>query len=226
MEGSSIRVTAGGLLAELSDDLKSVEDAIRSHPFLLSLERGNVSKDQLRAFAGEQHAIVSSDRRSFAFAASRFSTGKAGDLLLALAQGEGVALTKLSLFARWLDLTEDELRRYEPRARAQAYPSYVAWLALNGSPSDIAFAFAANLDAWGANCARMAQALRTTYESDEDTTAFFDYFGKPPPELRDGLLAVVDEGLRAGDSPQCARRAARLLQTFELDFWDAVAQVS
>ena len=60
------------------------------------------------------------------------------------------------------------LRRHEPLPAAQAYPAYVAWLALNGSRADVALAFLANLAAWGDNCARMAGALRGRHD-----TAFF-----------------------------------------------------
>jgi hypothetical protein len=34
---------------------------------------------------------------------------------------------------------------------------------------------------------------------------------------------VIDEGLAAGESPLRAKRAARLLQAYELMFWDALA---
>jgi hypothetical protein len=38
------------------------------------------------------------------------------------------------------------------------------------------------------------------------------------------VLAVLDEGLGAGDSPTRAGRAARLLQAYELLFWDTLAE--
>jgi hypothetical protein len=37
-------------------------------------------------------------------------------------------------------------------------------------------------------------------------------------------VAVLGEALAAGDSPFLARRATRLLQAYELSFWDALAE--
>ena len=57
-----------------------------------------------------------------------------------------------------------------------------------------------------------------------DAAAFFDFFAGPPEDFESRALAVLDEGLAAGDSPLLARRATRLLQAYELSFWDALAE--
>jgi hypothetical protein len=101
----------------------------------------------------------------------------------------------------------------------------VAWLALNGSRSDVALAFLANLSAWGANCARVAAALRERYALDDGGVAFFAFFTSPPADFEPRALAVIDAGLAAGDDPGLARRATRLLQAYELRFWDGLATV-
>jgi thiaminase len=212
------------LLDELRRDLSRIDDEIRTHPFLGALEQGRVPRELLAAFAGEQQAIISSDRRSFAMLASRFPAPPAGDLFLSFAEGEGHALELLSSFAAALGLDEDALRAHERAAGAQAYPAFVAWLALNGSRSDVSLALLANLAAWGANCGRVADALRANYGLDDEAVAFFTFFAKPPPDSEASLLAVLDEGLAGGDSPAAARRAARLLQAYELMFWDTLSE--
>lgn len=214
---------AGQLLEQLSDELTAVEEAIRSHRFLALLEEGGVPRERLGAFAGEQSVIIASDRRAFAQLAARFPQPPAGDVFLTLAQGEGEALARLRRLARWLLLEEHDLHDYEPQPGAQAYTAFVAWLALNGSRSDVAAAFLANLAAWGANCARMAGALRGRYQAPDEAVAFFEFFARPAPDLEQGMLAVLDAGLAGGDSAQHARRAARLLQAYELLFWDTLA---
>jgi hypothetical protein len=78
--------------------------------------------------------------------------------------------------------------------------------------------FWANLAAWGENCRRLADLLR-----DRCDTSFFELFGEPAPGFEEMALAVADQGLAAGDSPASVRRAARLLQAYELLFWDALA---
>lgn len=181
-------------------------------------------RERLAAFAGEQHAIISGDRRSFALLASRFPESPAGGLFLGLAEGEGRALELLCAFAAAVGATEAALRAHEPAPGAQAYPSFMAWLALNGSPADVSLALLANLAAWGANCGGMAEALRARYELDEGAVAFFMFFAPPPPDFEHRLLAVLDDGLAGREPPVRARRAARLLQAYELLFWDTLAE--
>jgi len=121
-------------------------------------------------------------------------------------------------------MTDDELRAHEPHPGAQAYPAFVAWLALNGSRADVVLAFLANLAAWGENCGNVAAALREAYGAGDDAVAFFDFFASPAEDFEARALEVLDEGLAAGDSPVLARRATRLLQAYELSFWDTLAE--
>jgi thiaminase len=210
------------LVTQTQSELAEMAEVIRSHRFLERLRTGDVPEARLRALAGEQHAIVSSDRRSFAQLAARFPSGMAGAFFLGMAEGEGVALDKLRGLCDWLGMTEAELRGYEPHPGAQAYPAFVAWLALNGSRADVVLAFLANLAIWGENCAQVAAALREAYGAGDDAVAFFDFFASPPADFEPRALAVLDEGLAAGDSPLLARRASRLLQAYELSFWEAL----
>jgi thiaminase len=216
-------VTAADLLAEARSELAPVERAIRAHRFLEALAQGRVERDRLAALAGEQWTIIASDRRAFGFLASRFPRGLAGDFFLSMAQGEGKALSLLRGYAAWAGLDEAALERYEPRAGCHAYTAFVSWLALNGGRVDVALAFVANLAAWGENCGRVGRALREAYDALEEDTAFFDFFASPPEGFEQQALAVIDEGLAAGESPLRARRAARLLQAYELMFWDSLA---
>lgn len=214
---------AAALLEQVRTDLAPVEQALADHPFLAALAERRVPRATLERLAGEQYSIISSDRRSFAFLAARYSEGAAGELFLQLAHGEGVALGYLAGFANWLGLDEVRLQSYEPLPGGQAYTAYVSWLALNGGAADVATAFLANLPAWGGSCARIAEALRNGYGADDAAVGFFDYFAKPAPGFEEGALAVVDAGLAAGNPPERAARAARLLQAYELMFWDTLA---
>jgi thiaminase len=215
---------ASELVAQTERELVETADAIRSHRFLVHLRAREVPLERLHALAGEQHAIVSSDRRSFALLATRFPSGLAGEFFLGMAQSEGLALHKIRGLAGWLGLTDDDLRAHELHPGAQAYPAFVAWLALNGSRAELVLAFLANLAAWGENCGQVAAALREAYGAGDDAVAFFEFFANPPEDFESRALAVLGEGLAAGDSPMLARRATRLLQAYELSFWDALSE--
>jgi hypothetical protein len=221
---ASERPEPAGLVDALRRELEPTEQAIRSHPYLQALEEGRVSEQALRSFAGEQYWTLSSDRRAFAQLAARFPSPPAGDFFLSLAAGEGEALGRLFAFARVLEVDERELARYEPLPGAHAYTAFVAWLALNGSRTDVALAFLVNLPAWGANCVRMAAALRGRLGLSDADVAFFDFFATPPADFEQQALAVVAAGLRSGDAPEPARRAAHLLQAYELMYWDTLAR--
>jgi hypothetical protein len=205
-------VSAAELLASVRADLESVERALAEHRYLKELEAGRIPDESLRAFAGEQRAIIASDQKSFEHLASRFPEPPAGPFFAEMAAGEREALELLERFAARVGMPGG----YEPLAGCQAYPAYVAWLALNGSPAEVALAFLANLPAWGRSCVRMRDALRPAYG--DDAVAFFDFFTNSPPGFEERALAFV-----AGGEPLRARRAARLLQAYELLFWDTLA---
>jgi hypothetical protein len=200
------------LLAAVRAELAPVERRLADHHYLAELEAGRVPLESLRAFAGEQRAIITSDRRSFEHLAERFPQPPAGDFFRDLAAGEVDALRLLEPFAAAVGLGDD----YEPLAGCQAYPAYVAWLALNGSPADVALAFLANLESWGRSCVRMREALRPLYGA--GAVAFFDFFAEPPAGFEERALGLVASG-----EPASARRAARLLQAYELLYWETLA---
>jgi thiaminase len=215
---------AGDLLEEIRADLASVEEAIRSARFVAALAEGTVREEGLWAIAGEQRLVVASDRRSFALLSSRFASSPAHEWFVSMQQGESEALALLDGYSDWLALGEDWFESYEPDPGAQAYLAFVAWLAVNGSVGAVAMAFLANLAAWGENCARVAAGLRDAYGAGDAAVAYFEFFAAAPPGFRDDTLAVAQAGLDSGDDPREIRRAARLLQAYELQFWDALAE--
>ena len=218
----------GGRSGPLASDLvgrvrEQVAAGASRNRFVDLLEAGDVPRDRLTWLAGEQFRIVGSDQRSFALLAARFPDPPAGELFLSLAQGELQALRLLADFAAALGWGEQELRAYEPRPLAQAYPAYLAWSALFGTCSGVALAMLANLEEWGGYCGRVAEALVTCYDLSERAAGFFRFFTTPPPGFTEQATSVVAAGLAAGEDPQEAVRAALALHAYEIAFWDALA---
>jgi hypothetical protein len=212
---------ADALLEEIRRELATTDGENR---FVDLVAEGRAPREGLGDLACEELLIVPSDKRSFAVLAARFPAPPSGDFFLGLSQGEGIALTHLGAFAAALGLDPPVIAAYEPRAGCQAYPAYVAWLALNGSRSQAAMAVLANLDAWGSYCARMADALRRHYGLGDEAVAFFDFFATAPPGFLELGLSVVRSGLDAGEAPEACRRPARLLQSYEALFWNTLAE--
>ncbi|MFA1551259.1 hypothetical protein [Actinomadura chokoriensis] len=203
---------------------RDIAGGAAANRFVSLLEAGQLPRDRLVWLAGEEYRIVKSDRRSFALLAARYPDSSSGELFLGLAQGEGRALTLLGDFAAALGQSEKNLMAYEPKPLAQAYPAYLAQRAAFGTAAEVALAMLANLEEWGAYCARTARALRAEYGFPDTAVGFFDFFAEPPPGFEEQALDVIASGLASGDDPVEAARAARLLHAYETAFWDALAE--
>jgi len=215
---------AAHLVEETRKTLQAVETRIRRHPYLDALEAGQVSEDDLRRFAGQQHHIITSDLRAMALVIAKADTAETREFFWGGIQAERMALEALQAFATALAMPVTELKAAEPIPGTFAYSAFIAWLALFGSCAEFAAAFLVNLEAWGGNCARMRQALKGRYQMQDENVVFFELFSSTPPDFQDRALGVIQEGLERGVEPQQIRRAARLLQGYELLYWDTLYQ--
>lgn len=213
---------AQALCAGLRHDLADVEQRIKGNSWLAELVAGRLSTGGLRAFAGEQLHIIACDLRSFEALIQRFAGNPAHSYLVTMATGERTALLALEAFATAVGLDGPARQAYEPVPGCQVYPSYLARLARDGTPAQIAGALVVNLEAWGSCCARMADALVTSYQLTPQDCAFITHFAGPTTELEQTSLQVIDNGLANGVDPASIARAARLLQAYELLFWDSL----
>jgi len=217
---------ARALVAEMRAALEPLDRRLAGHPYLAALEEGRIAKEKLRLVAGEQHHIIASDLRSIALLLNRHAHLPSRDYLLDLLPGAVAASEALPAFAAAVGASGDGLAAYEPLAGCQAYPAYVAWLALYGTDADFAAAFLVNLPTWGALCERMSAALRGAYGLAPEAVAFFDLFAAPQPEFEAGSLRVIQAGLDRGVDAASVGRAARMIQAYELMYWDALYEAS
>ncbi|GIE28183.1 hypothetical protein Ait01nite_012280 [Actinoplanes italicus] len=140
-----------------------------------------------------------------------------------LAQGENAVLPLLEPFAAAAGLDQAALDAHVPLAGCQAYPSYVAWLALNAEPGAAALALAANFAAWGGYCAGLAGGLRDRYGFDDVACGFLDFFAGPGPDLDAQAVAAAQAALDRGETLERARVYGRLLHEYESTFWQTLA---
>lgn len=214
-------MSARELLESIRAELAPAESENRLVPLI---ERGAAAPAVFGTIAAEEWHIVRSDWRSLHLLASRSTEQTAREFFAGLAQGEGLALANLPALAAAGGLDEAGMHAYEPMAGCQAYPAYFAWLALNGEPADVIVAIVANFAAWGDYCGRIAAAMRESYGLDDQACGFFDFFATPVPEVVEQAVAAVQAGMDAGRSDErAARRYGRLFQTYELMFWNTIA---
>ena len=213
-----------GVFDAFAAELAPQEDDNRLIPLL---ESGRAPASVVGALAAEQTRIIPSDKRSFLLLAARATaTSPSGEFFGGLAAGENTALALLPALAAAGGLDTAAVVAYRPEPHCQAYPAYVAWLALNAAPVEAALALLANFAAWGDYCGRAAAGLRRHYGFDDDACAFFDLFAAPVPGAEEQALAVAREALAGGGSLDVALGYGRLVQSYELMFWNRLADLA
>ncbi|WP_433634389.1 hypothetical protein [Nocardia sp. CA-120079] len=185
------------------------------------ISTGKAPRAVFAAIAAEEQRIVSSDWRSFHTLAAKTDEPHVRAFLDGLPPGERQALALLDALVAAAGPDQGmEL----PRAGCQAYPAYVAWLALNAEPSAAAAGIYANVAAFGRYCRAVAEGMRAHYEFDDPACAFFDFFAADTPEAEQRAHAAIQAGIDSGGlNPNDAHLYARLFQNYELMFWNTLA---
>ncbi|WP_308312611.1 transcriptional regulator [Streptomyces sp. ISL-11] len=185
----------------LADAARRTAPAADANRLVALIAAGEAPREVIGALALEQHHIIASDRRSFLHLAERAALPAVTGFFRSLAQGEGLALDHLGPLAAACGLDERAVGAHEPLPGCQAYPAYVAWLALGAEPADAVVALSATFATWSGYCATVGRALREHYGFDDRACGFFDLFAAPAPEAAARALSAVTAGLEAGRCP-------------------------
>jgi hypothetical protein len=218
------RAKARRLIRQIRADLAPVEDQIRNVRFVAAVEAGTAPLDKIAAIVAEEYSIVRSDLNSFTRMATRWDQPPGSHFFADLASGEALSMPLLLDFARTVGLSEPDLAAYEPRPRGQTYPSRVAWIAANADRASAAASFLVNFAVFGENMGRIRDALIAIYGFTPAQIEFFSFFAEPIPGFEDDAIEVIATGLLEGACPVDVRRSPRLLQAYELDFWQAASE--
>ena len=217
------RAKARRLVSQIRVDLAEVEDQIRNVPFVSQVEVGTASVEQIAAVVAEEYSIIRSDLNSFTQMAARWDSPQGSHFFGDLAFGEALSQPLVLDFAANVGLSEADLIAYEPRPKGQTYPSRVAWIADNADRASAAASFLVNFGVFGENMARVRDAMLNVYGFTPAEVEFFSFFAEPIPGFEDDAIEVIAKGLQEGACPRDVRRSARLLQAYELDFWQAAS---
>ena len=205
--------------------LRALEQKLFDHPFLKKVERKKYSKKQMALLPKEEFYIVLSDLLSAKHLVERFKEMPTLSFFKTLVENEEFAQHNIAALAEALGCSRTQLMEHEPDPYCQVYPSYFARLSLHGSEAEIMAAFSSNFSVWWSACKRVAVALVNLYEVPEEATAFLNPFNEvPPPETPFDELTVdaIERGLMQGVTENQIVRSARLIQHYELAFWDAL----
>lgn len=211
--------SSADLLKKVRVELKPLSDQILTHPFIEQANAGNLPRAKIKRFAEQQYYIVSNDARSLASMLSRARGDKELELFSSFLKADLEALPKLVKMADGMGIPTDQIEDVGPIVEAVAYSHYLAFLASSGTIGENAFALIANIPVWGKNCKSLASSLNKNYGLKE--VSFLEAFSLFPKKLEDLALEVIQEYLPSG-APKM-RRAASVIQRYELMFWDAIS---
>jgi pyrroloquinoline quinone (PQQ) biosynthesis protein C len=213
------------IFQQIRKTLKPIEGKLFEHPFLKKVEDKVYSKEQMSLMPKEEYYIVASDLLSSRHLLGRFGDAPSGPFFKSLVENEEFAQRNIVMLAEALGCSRAQLDEYEPDPLCQAYPSYFARLALHGSEAEVLVAFASNFSVWWSACKRVATALELRYGVPKEATAFLNPFNEvPPPDAPFDELTVdaLTRGLAGGVQERDIIRVARIIQQYELLFWDAL----
>jgi hypothetical protein len=193
--------------------------------FLPAIVDGRAPIQVIGTLAAEEMHVAPSARRTFLLLAARSTEPAAAEYFMQLAHGETAAQATLPALAAAAGLDEVRAATYAPRAGCQAYPAYLAWLALNAEPVEVVLATSAISTASATCQAALGAALRKWYSFDDDACAFVDLRANPAAELTGQATTAVQAALDAGRPLATARRYGRLLLSYHLMFWNTLADL-
>ena len=213
-------VKARDVIADAKNMLAETDERIRGHAAAAAIEAGQADRSVLQFFCGNQYQMWKPNADARSVAQFRFADHPYSAVFLTPPDVEERAAAAFAALGRCVGL--DNPDRFEPSAEAFGYAAYKAWLICYGSAAEIACARALNLAAWGHNCGMMSRGLRAHYGLEPADTAFLDGFSALP-SLEESAAEIIDHDLAHGVEPRLILRAARMMQAYELMFWDALA---
>jgi thiaminase len=209
---------AKDMLLSIREELAPVNEKILNHPFIGDAEKGVLALGKIKLFVTQQYYIVSHDIKSLALMLHRARQRSEVDYFNKLLQGDLYALNNLLAMAKALNVHINELEKGEPASEAVAYTHYIAWLAAHATPGEQVFALIVNLPVWGSNCDRLSKILKSKYNILE--TGFLDAFSKVPGWVEEEGLNIINRYLPTFEREM--RIAARMIQAYELMFWNGI----
>ncbi len=213
---------AEALLREIEAEIKEVDGQIRQHRYPVSFREGDLPLEAIVPFLGHQYHIAHSDIQAMALMLNHFSDRPSADFFRGLLEGEFLGLAGIITMGEKLGLSEARLQAMEPRPDGFAYAAYTNWLASKASEATVLTGLLLNFSAWCYNCGQLGTGLREQHGWVRTETAFVDGFAELP-SFEHVVVPELQQALDHGEPVAPIKRAVRLIQGYELMFWEAMA---
>lgn len=197
------------IIKSLREELKDLNEKIINHPSI-----GKPSKEVITKFVENQLYIIPHDLKALSYALSKTTILEEVEFFKILVDGDYEALKALHTLAEELEIKLD----YEKLSvKAVSYTHYLSWLALNGSPGDIAVALTVNLPVWGENVRKLGEHARSL---NIKSIELFSLFSGPFDILGEKAEKIAERYL----DWERYRFIAKAIQEYELGFWDSLIE--
>ncbi|MEN2974071.1 MAG: TenA family transcriptional regulator [Candidatus Caldarchaeales archaeon] len=199
----------GYIINKLREELEELNKKILQHPSIRE-----PSNEILRRFVENQLYIIPHDLKALSHILSKASRMDELEFFKLLVDGDYEALRALYMLSDELNIKLD-YSKVSPKA--VSYTHFLSWLALNGSPGDVAIALIVNLPVWGENVKNLGEYVkRISIRS----TKIFELFSGPYNVLDEKAEKIAERYL----DWDRYRFIAKTIQRYELDFWDSLIQ--
>ena len=217
-------------LKEARVELAEESAGVLKHPFSADAAAGSLPLEALRIWCRQQYPILRYDTRSIAHMVTRSEYLDEKQFFTMLLHGAQEAESRLEAFSGELDISLEDLRSSTLLPWTQAYGHYIAWLALYANVGEQVAAFTVNLPTYAYVMARLGEATKTHYGLTGG--GYFDLWSLGLNYLDDPAEAVAPQEWEARAVEICGRyvdkyqqemiAACRMLQSYELAFWDTI----
>jgi len=204
------------------------EAKMRNHPFIVDAKLGKLPFERIKRFVYEQYYVARSNQQSCQTAFDKFKHISAYiPFFEFLTSGMNMTVKLHSKMAQGLGL--NDLEEYAPRPLCQAYPAHLSKLATHHQPAVLAAALAVNIPVWVEMCGSLYEALLENYmdKVKEEDLQFIKMMATEVEGLDKMAMEVIEANdfiLLDGVDYKTVKDGVRILQAFEIMFWDGVYQ--
>jgi pyrroloquinoline-quinone synthase len=212
----------------LGGDYSSEREALIHHPLWESLERGDASLEQLRAFALQDHWLVTHSLQLEALLLAHATDEAARELLASKLSSKQVFTVgdgNLLRFGKALGLSQEEFANVEPLPGCAALTTHFYYALARDGFLGMLTAITVSESVFIAICDRAGPALQRQLSLSSDDVAFFtlhDALKDPVDKLEAQLIS------RLANTPEAralVKRAAHRSFGFEKLFYDTIYAV-
>jgi len=197
-------------LEKLRYELQDINQKILRHKFIEELSQGKITIEKIKYLLEQQYYIASRDAKALALMYSR-SEFPDNDFFLNLLNGHQEALRRLEQSFSILGIDKEKIK---PNYKAIAYTHYFFNLAFFGSIAEQIIAILINFPIFIENLIKIGKILKEKYNLE------ISFFTQARWEREVEFLALKILEKYELHKDERIKEAARLIQEYELEFWD------